>query len=95
MRGVTDVIDLAAERLDIPLFALHGLPRLTLTGRRQLLVERHRGLTRYDPDCVELAVTGGRVRLCGAQLRLIAMDREAVLLSGEIRSLEFLERSEH
>ena len=91
MRGLTDVIDLAAERLDIPLFALHGLPRLTLTGRRQLLVERHRGLTRYDPDCVELAVSCGRVRLRGQNLHLIAMDQEAILLSGEITSLEFVE----
>ena len=90
MRGVTDVIDLAAERLEIPAFGLHGLPRVTLTGRRQLLLEQHRGLTRCSPDCMEIAVSGGRVRLVGADLRLVAMDREAVLLSGLITSVEFL-----
>ena len=39
MRGVTEVIDLAAERLEIPAFGLHGLPRLTLqTGGKVFIV---------------------------------------------------------
>lgn len=90
MRGVTDVIDLAAERLEIPTFGLHGLPRLTLTGKRQLLVEQHRGITRYSEECVEFAVAGGHVRLRGAGLRLVAMDKSALLLSGVFSSVEFV-----
>ena len=91
MRGVTDVIDLAAERLEIPTFGLHGLPRLTLTGNRQLLVEQHRGLTRYSADCIELTLTQGSIRLTGKNLRLVAMDKEAVLIAGEIKSVEYTE----
>ena len=91
MRGVTDVIDLAAERLEIPAFGLHGLPRLTLTGDRELLVEQHRGLTRYSAEGIELALQKGSVRLTGENLRLVAMDKEAVLIAGEIRGLEYIE----
>ena len=91
MRGVTDVIDLAAERLEIPAFGLHGLPRLTLTGDRQLLVEQHRGLTRYSAGEIVIALQKGSVRLTGKNLRLVAMDKEAVLIAGEIRCLEYLE----
>ena len=91
MRGVTDVIDLAAERLEIPAFGLNGLPRLTLTGDRQLLVEQHRGLTRYSAGEITIALQKGSVRLTGKNLRLVAMDKEAVLIAGEIRCLEYLE----
>lgn len=91
MRGVTDVIDLAAERLEIPAFGLHGLPRLTLTGDRQLLIEQHRGLTRYSAEEIVIALQKGSVRLMGKNLRLVAMDKEAVLIAGEIRCLEYLE----
>lgn len=90
MRGVTQVVDLAAERLEIPAFGLHGLPRLTLTGRRELLVELHRGITRYSEDCVEFAVEGGSVRVRGTGLRLVAMDRGALLLAGVIACVEFV-----
>ena len=91
MRGVTDVIDLAAERLEIPAFGLHGLPRLTLTGNRQMLVEQHRGLKRYGSDVIELALQRGSLRLTGQDLRLVAMDKEAVLIAGEISGLEFVD----
>ena len=91
MRGVTDVIDLAAERLEIPAFGLHGLPRLTLTGDRELLVEQHRGLTRYSAGEITIALQKGSVRLTGKNLRLVAMDKEAILIGGEIRCLEYLE----
>ena len=91
MRGVTEVIDLAAERLEIPAFGLHGLPRLTLTGDRQLLVELHRGLTRYSAGEIAIALQHGSVRIKGQNLRLVAMDKEAVLIAGEIRCLEYLE----
>ena len=90
MRGVTDVIDLAAERLEIPAFGLHGLPRLTLTGSRQLLIEQHRGLTLYSADEIVIALQRGRVRLTGQNLRLVAMDKEAMLIAGEIKSVEFI-----
>ena len=91
MRGVTEVIDLAAERLEIPVFGLHGLPRLTLTGDRELLVEQHRGLTRYSAGETVIALQKGSVRLTGKNLRLVAMDKEAILIAGEIRCLEYLE----
>ena len=91
VRGVTDVIDLAAQRLEIPAFGLHGLPRLTLTGSRQMLIEQHRGLTRYSAEEIVIALQHGRVRLTGQNLRLVAMDKEAVLIAGEIRGLEYIE----
>ncbi len=91
MRGVTDVIDLAVERLEIPAFGLHGLPRLTLTGDRELLVEQHRGLTRYSAGEITIALQKGSVRLTGKNLRLVAMDKEAVLIAGEIKEMAFLE----
>ena len=91
MRGVTEVIDLAAERLEIPAFGLHGLPRLTLTGDRQLLVEQHCGLKRYSAEEIVIALQKGSVRLTGEHLRLVAMDKEAVLIAGEIRGLEYIE----
>ena len=91
MRGVTDVIDLAAERLEIPAFGLHGQPRLTLTGSRQILIEQHRGLTRYSAGEIVIALQKGSVRLTGKNLRLVAMDKEALLIAGEIRGLEYIE----
>lgn len=90
MKDWTDTVERAAERLALPPDSMAALPRITLTGRRQLLVEQHKGLTQYASDCVELDLGVFRLRVTGGELRLAAMDRDAVLLTGAISALELL-----
>lgn len=86
----TDVIDRAARRLEIPTLGLAGAPRVSVTGRGQVLAELHRGIVAYTENCVEFQVKNGRVRVHGANLRLEAMDQGALLISGIINAVEFL-----
>ena len=90
MKHWTDTVERAAEKLALPADSMAALPRVTLTGRRQLLVEEHKGLSRYEEDCVELKLGAFRLRVSGSELRLAAMDRGAVLLTGSISALELL-----
>ena len=90
MKHWTDTVERAAEKLALPADSMAPLPRVTLTGRRQLLVEQHRGLAQYADACVELDLGSYRLRVQGAELRLAAMDRDAVLLTGAISALELL-----
>ncbi len=79
-----------ACRFDLPADAAAGLPRITLTGRKRVCVENHRGLLGYSPQRVELG--GGRIRvvISGTDLYLRVMDRHAVVVTGEIVSVELL-----
>ncbi|MBQ9044734.1 MAG: sporulation protein [Oscillospiraceae bacterium] len=90
MKHWTDTVERAAEKLALPADSMAALPRVTLTGRRQLLVEEHRGLAEYRDDCVVLDLGAYRLRVTGGELRLAAMDRDAVLLTGAITALEVL-----
>ncbi len=80
----------AAELLDLPPESVAGVPRLTVVGCRSAVVEQHRGLLLYSPEQIE--IEGGRVRLRvrGEGLQLHAMDRDVLLIRGEIVSVEFL-----
>ena len=42
MKRWTDTVERAAEKLALPADSMADVPRITLTGRRQLLVEQHR-----------------------------------------------------
>lgn len=90
MDGFSDVIDRAAKRLEIPTLGLSGAPRVSVTGRGQVLAELHRGLVEYSDDCVEFKVKNGSVRIRGADLRLEAMDQGALLVSGIVNCVEFI-----
>ena len=79
-----------AHRFDLPADGLAGLPRITLTGRKRICVENHRGLLVYTAERVE--IHGGRLRVCilGTDLYLRVMKKDAVVITGEICSVELL-----
>ncbi len=79
----------AAELLDLPVESLAGVPRLTVVGCRSAVVEQHRGLLLYSPEQIEVEGGHVRLRIRGDKLRLQAMDREALLVRGDIVSVEF------
>lgn len=80
----------AAHRFDLPADGAAGLPRITLTGRKRICVENHRGLLAYSTERVEIG--GGRVRVCitGTDLYLRVMKKDAVVITGEICCVELL-----
>ncbi len=88
MKGRETVLDLA-ESLGLPPEAAAGVLRLTLLGRRQAMVEHHRGLLSYSGEAVEVSGGRDRLRLLGRDLLLRAMDRETLLISGTITAVEY------
>ena len=51
--------------------------------------EDHRGLAGYTGQRIDVNVGRGRLVIHGEALRLKAMDREALLVTGRILSVEF------
>ena len=79
-----------AHRFDLPADAAAGLPRIILTGTKRVTVENHRGLLGWSDTRAE--ISGGRVRVCitGADLYLRVMKKDAVVITGEIYSVELM-----
>ena len=79
-----------AHLFDLPMDAAAGLPRITLTGRKRVCVENHRGLLSYSTERMELS--GGRIRVCitGYDLYLRVMKKDAVVITGDIHSVELI-----
>lgn len=85
-----DIPEETAHLFDLPMDAAAGLPRITLTGRKRICVENHRGLLGYTTERIEIG--GGRVRVCitGCDLFLRVMKKDAVVITGEIHSVELV-----
>jgi len=83
------ILERAAEALDLPGDVVAGLPRLEITGFRELRMENHQGILSYSTE--EIRVSGGRseVIVAGSGLTLRAMNSRELLITGEIKKLEF------
>ena len=76
--------------LDLPAEAAGGPPRLTLTGDRDLYLERYRGVLAYGRE--EIHVDGGQwvLRVRGRGLEITAMRRGELRVAGRIDGLELV-----
>ena len=78
-----------AEGLGLTPELFSGTLRVTVWGRRQVMVEQHRGLLGYSEDLIEVGGGKMRVRIVGRNMFLTAMDRETLVITGNITAVEY------
>ena len=78
-----------AQSLPLPPEAVGAALRVTVSGRRQVMVENHRGLLGYTQEAVEVNGGTSRLRILGRDLQLYAMDRDTLIIRGHIAALEY------
>lgn len=87
-RRKESLLEKTAQTFDLPADAVAGLPRIELTGDRELRMENHKGILTYGKE--EIHVSGGKivVRITGTDLELKAMNASELLITGRIAAVE-------
>ena len=82
------ILEKTAEVFDLPGDVVAGLPRVELTGSRELRMENHRGILAYGSE--EIHISGGKliVKVRGTGLELKAMNARELLITGTIFSVD-------
>ena len=82
------LLERTAQVLDLPGDVVAGLPRVEITGSRELRMENHKGILSYGDD--EIHISGGKlvVKVRGAGLELKSMNASQLLITGAIRAVE-------
>ena len=82
------LLERTAQVLDLPGAVVAGLPRVELTGSRELRMENHKGILAYGTE--EIHVSGGKLilKIRGKGLELKAMTAGELRVTGSITALE-------
>lgn len=80
--------ELLSERLDLPSDISAGSAKLSVYGKSKVLIENHRGILHYGENEIELSAKGMTIRILGDELSISAMDKNDMLITGRIISLE-------
>ncbi|MFO8060339.1 MAG: sporulation protein YqfC [Bacillota bacterium] len=78
-----------ADLFDLPKDVIMDLPRITLVGWMQLLVENHRGIVSFSSDLLVISCSGGFIRVSGRDMEISSIDHEEMLICGQIGAVEF------
>ena len=79
-----------ADLFEVPRELLTGAPKVTITGRRQALIENHRGISKLGSQVIEIAGQGLSLRLEGEGLKLLSMSRSDMIVGGQFHSIVFM-----
>ncbi|HMM20203.1 MAG TPA: sporulation protein YqfC [Selenomonadales bacterium] len=78
-----------AGLLEIPQDIILDLPRITMLGNKQVLVENHKGIMEYTPDLVRIKLNQGELIVDGTGLTLGNLQAEQILVEGTVKTLKY------
>lgn len=82
------LLERTAEVFDLPGDVVAGLPRIEITGSRELRMENHKGILAYGTQ--EIHISGGKliVKVRGDGLELKSMNAGELLICGTILGVD-------
>jgi len=75
--------------LEIPQDIVLDLPRITMLGNKQLLVENHKGIIEYTPSLVRIKLNQGEILVSGKNLTLCNLQLEQILVEGTVGEIKY------
>jgi len=78
-----------AGLLEIPQDIVMDLPRITMLGNKQLLIENHKGIIEYTPSLVRIKLNQGELIISGSDLTLGNLQAEQILVEGTVEEIKY------
>ena len=78
-----------AGMLEIPQDIILDLPRITMLGNKQLLIENHKGIIEYTPSLVRIKLNQGELVISGKHLMLSNLQIEQILVEGTVEDIKY------
>ncbi len=78
-----------SEILELPKEVISNIPKITMTGFNEILIENFKGILEYEDFFVRIGTYIGNVNINGFNLKLNQMNEEDILVTGKIESVAF------
>jgi len=78
-----------SETLELPKELVLDIPRITLVGNKDMMIENYKRIVEYGSSCLKLKTGSGIVKIKGNGLLIREISAEHILVEGEITDMEF------
>ncbi len=79
-----------SEALELPKEIVLDLPKISLIGKIQLIIENHKGIIEYTPMQIRIGSNSGIIKIQGKNLYIKTIVKEEIIITGEIDAFEFI-----
>jgi sporulation protein YqfC len=85
-----DLKEKITEMLDLPKEIVLNVPKMTVVGNSDIIIENYRGIIEYDTIRIRVNTAIGIIKIYGTGLSIKAITSEDIIVSGEINQIEIL-----
>lgn len=78
-----------ADTWGVPKDVIMNIPRLTISGDKEIYIENHKGILEYTDSEIRISTAMGIVRICGKNLKITGIRQEDVLIDGLFSKIEY------
>lgn len=78
------------EILELPKEIVLNMPKLTMLGTGDLIIENYKGIVEYDEGFIRVNTASGLIKVSGTGIIIKEITIESILIYGDISSLEFI-----
>ncbi len=78
-----------AEKWGLPKDVICDLPRVSLSGDKEIFIENHKGILEYTSKSVRIKMHDGLMNIKGEKLRIREMQTDRLLLTGDFLGVEY------
>jgi len=78
------------EILELPKEIVLNMPKLTMLGNGDIIIENYKGIIEYGEGLVRVNTTAGIIKVMGVDIFIKEITAESIMIFGNILSLEFL-----
>ncbi|MCI8310019.1 MAG: sporulation protein YqfC [Clostridia bacterium] len=79
----------AMELLEMPREIVSEVPKITVTGFDEVIIENFKGILEYEEFFVRISTYIGNVSINGFNMKLTQMNEEDILVKGKIENISF------
>lgn len=79
----------AADAWGVPKDVIMNIPRLTISGDKEIYIENHKGILEYTDTEIRISTAMGIVRVCGKNLVIDRIRLEDIAISGCFSRVEY------
>jgi sporulation protein YqfC len=79
-----------SEVFELPRDIMLNLPKISMIGNNQMLVENHKGVIEYTPQRIRVNSSIGVIRVQGRDMNLKNIAADDIMITGEVKMIEFL-----
>ncbi|MCR6513494.1 MAG: sporulation protein YqfC [Clostridium sp.] len=80
------------DSLGLPKEVLYNIPKITVLGNQEVLIENHKGLLKFTNEEILLNSRLGKITIEGSKLNIMYIGDDTIAVKGEFNSIYYKEK---